>query len=153
MIELFAEAIAHFEGYYQPGSRAKRNKNPGNLRRWDPKLPVDGDGFQIFPTEMKGWEALRRQIWKNVFVRRLTLLEFFAGKQGVYAGYAPAGDKNDPAAYASFVHRFLGDRGVYMTTRAMQETALAVVAANELQKRIDEMLGEVRRGGRYVAVS
>src|SRR5208282_2459864 len=29
--DTFAEAIAHMEGFYIPGSRAQRNNNPGNL--------------------------------------------------------------------------------------------------------------------------
>ena len=41
-------------------------------------------------------------------VRGLTLEEFFGGKSGVYAGYAPAADSNNPQGYASAVAGWLG---------------------------------------------
>jgi hypothetical protein len=49
-----------------------------------------------------GWNALYSQIQTNIG-RGLTLNEFFAGKPGVYAGYAPSADSNSPLAYAQRV--------------------------------------------------
>jgi len=100
-----ARAIATFEGYFQPGTIAQRNNNPGNLRRWG-NLPVR-DGYAVFPTPEAGWEALRRQVELNV-ARGLSLREFFAGKPGVYPGYAPSSDANDPERYAEFVASRIG---------------------------------------------
>lgn len=99
-------SIAEFEGFWQTGSRAKRNNNPGNLRGWDPTLPKDEKGFDIFPDLYSGVRALWQQIWININ-RNLTLREFFEGKPGVYPGYAPLSDNNS-AAYARFVAKKTG---------------------------------------------
>lgn len=128
LILIFAEAIAHFEGFYEkawmfdlPGrwpTPAKRNNNPGNLRSWG-KNPIV-DGYAKFPSVMAGFMALHRQCEKNIFERQLTILEFFGGQRkengqvifGGYSGYAPAADMNHPEKYARFVQSFLLDRGV-----------------------------------------
>lgn len=95
--------IAVFEGYFDPGTRARRNNNPGNLRGWDPDLPKDPQGFDIFPNAQAGFFALVRQVVKNI-ERNLTLYEFFAGSaEKGYPGYAPASDHNDPYGYAEFI--------------------------------------------------
>jgi hypothetical protein len=83
-----------------PNSIAFRHNNPGNLRLWGkyPKLK----GYVVFPTNELGWAALYKQVHKNIH-RGLTLREFFAGKPGVYGGYAPSADGNSPVRYAKFV--------------------------------------------------
>jgi hypothetical protein len=93
-------AVSEMEGFNKKGSRAQRNNNPGNLRRWG-KTPVV-DGFANFPTLAEGWAALRRQVAKNVG-RGLTLYEFFGGKPGFYPGYAPDADGNHSRNYAEYV--------------------------------------------------
>lgn len=100
LIDAIAQAIATMEGFYKPGSLAARNNNPGNLRSWGANPIVNG--YAAFPTVEAGWAALKAQIQKNIS-RGLNLAEFFGGKPGVYGGYAPAADKNDPANYARFV--------------------------------------------------
>lgn len=104
-IEQFAQAIATMEGYFKAGSIAQRNNNPGNLRSWGSRPVVNG--YAYFDTPDQGWAALRRQIELNIS-RGLTLQEFFGGKSNVYAGYAPAADKNNPTGYAAFVAGRLG---------------------------------------------
>lgn len=99
-------AIASFEGFFIPGSRAERNNNPGNLRGWDPANAKDDKGFDIFPDFQSGLFALWQQIWLNIF-RDLTLKEFFIGKPGVYPGYAPLSDGNS-LNYPRFVSRISG---------------------------------------------
>lgn len=96
-----AQAIAQMEGYNTPGTLAARNNNPGNLRSGPGQVGTSG-GFAVFPDDATGWAALDNQIQVNAG-RGLTLNEFFAGKPGVYAGYAPSADSNDPARYAAFV--------------------------------------------------
>ena len=96
-----ASAIAQMEGYNTPGTLAARNNNPGNLRSGPGQVGTSG-GFAVFPDAATGWAALDNQISVNAS-RGLTLNEFFAGKPGVYAGYAPSADSNDPAHYAAFV--------------------------------------------------
>jgi len=100
LVETVSSAIATFEGYFQPGSVADRNNNPGNLRSWGNR-PVR-DGFAVFDSAADGWAALRRQVELNIS-RGLSLREFFGGKPGIYPGYAPAADANDPNRYAEFV--------------------------------------------------
>lgn len=104
-VAAFGVAIATMEGFYKPGSRAARNMNPGNLRSWG-RTPLAG-GYASFARPSDGWAALHSQIRKNI-KRGLNTFEFFAGKPGVYAGYAPSGDSNDPANYARFVAKRLG---------------------------------------------
>ena len=102
MIEALAIAIATFEGFFIPNSRAQRNMNPGNLRAGPRAIGKDDAGYAIYPSMDAGWADLRRQIERNIG-RGVTLLEFFTGKPGVYAGYAPAADQNHPLNYARFV--------------------------------------------------
>lgn len=100
LTESIAQAIAQMEGFYTPGTRPNRNNNPGDLISWG-STPTSG-GFAVFPTAQDGWNALYSQVDKNIG-RGLTLQEFFAGKPGVYGGYSPSADANNPAGYANFV--------------------------------------------------
>jgi len=118
IILLIAEAIAHFEGFYIKNadghpSKAKRNNNPGNLRGWDSSNEKDDGGFDIFEDRQAGFDALHRQVEKNIVERELSLQEFFGGKEGVYGGFAPDSDGNHSVKYAQFVVQFLMDRGFY----------------------------------------
>lgn len=99
-IDDIAAAIAR-----QEGGGCGPNNNPGNLRNWG-SLPTSR-GFAVFPTCDAGWSALRQQVQRNVD-RGLTLEEFFGGKPGVYPGYAPAADQNQPAVYAANVSTWTG---------------------------------------------
>jgi hypothetical protein len=108
-----AEAIAHFEGFFRRKSRAQRNNNPGNLRKWG-TFPLEA-GYVKFPAGSDlGWKALDAQIARNM-ERGVTLYEFFAGQRDAsgavlpdgYAGYAPAEDRNRPSEYAAYVASFV----------------------------------------------
>lgn len=110
LIAQIAAGIKRQEGF-APGTLAYRNNNPGNLRPlpngWPGQVGVDASGFAVFGSLADGEAALDRQIQTNID-RGLTLNEFFAGKPGVYAGYAPAADKNQPNVYASNVAGWAG---------------------------------------------
>lgn len=93
-------AITRFEN--NPGA----NNNPGNLRAGPGQIGTDANGFAIFPDLATGRAALDHQIQLNID-RGLSLEEFFGGKPGVYAGYAPAADKNNPGLYADTVAGWL----------------------------------------------
>ncbi len=95
-----AQAIYQMEGS-GPTTIATRNHNPGNLRSGVGQIGTNG-GYAVFATMTDGWNALYNQIDINIS-RGLTLYEFFGGKPGVYAGYAPSADSNDPTNYANFV--------------------------------------------------
>ncbi len=100
LTDSISQAIATMEGFYTAGSIAQRNNNPGNLRSWGSNPVVDG--YAKFPTVADGWAALNQQVNLNIS-RGLSLYEFFGGKPGVYAGYSPSADANNPQAYAVFV--------------------------------------------------
>lgn len=106
LIEDLANAIFRVEsGNGNPASLAVRNNNPGNLRSWG-SYPVV-DGYVKFPDMATGMAALEQQVQKNIS-RGLNLYEFFGGKSGVYSGYAPAADANQPRLYAQTVAGWLG---------------------------------------------
>ena len=119
LVELIAQAIATFEGFYRQKSEpsaAQRFNNPGNLRSWG-KVPIGyvtggGAGFANFPTVQEGWRALRLQVWKNVVDRGMTLVTFFER-------YAPSSDNNRPVQYAEFIHQYLADRGIDLPINAV----------------------------------
>ena len=100
-----AMAIGKVESGGNPNAINFRQNNRGNLRSWG-STPIE-HGFAHFKTMEEGDKALTNQILKNIG-RGLTLNEFFGGKDGVYGGYAPSGDKNNPAAYAARVAKELG---------------------------------------------
>jgi len=100
LVSAIAQAIAQEEGFYVPGSIAQRNHNPGNLRSWGSAPIVSG--YAVAPDDATGWSWLHSQVQTNIN-RGLTLNEFFAGKPGIYGGYAPSADNNRPLQYAAFV--------------------------------------------------
>lgn len=105
LVAHIAEAISHVEGFHRKElTIARRQNNPGNLRSWG-KMPVK-NGYACFPSLAAGWAALHAQVRKNLN-RRLTLYQFFEGKPGVYAGYAPAADNNKPHRYAELVSKWV----------------------------------------------
>jgi hypothetical protein len=106
-VESVAQAIAGFEGLGKEGSVAQRNNNPGNLKAGPGQVGTDEGGYAIFPDMQTGWAALRSHISRHS-TEDLTLREYFGGKPGVYKGYAPKADKNDPENYASVVAKRLG---------------------------------------------
>lgn len=136
-----ASAIARMEGSCSaPGVCV--NNNPGNLRAGPGATGVDSRGIAIFPDFATGQAALVRQ--ENLNINRgLTLSEFFGGKAGVYPGYAPAADSNNPSAYTGNVASWLGIPadvplsdvmgGSYVSSGVESAPAGASVAAADLQ--------------------
>jgi len=132
LIDQLAKAIALMEGFFvtpkqakQRGikypTRAQRNANPGNIRRWRNskygEYPRDEEGYVNFnawanenglPESralQEGWRVLRtvvKQYIDGVYHggKSPTLYEFFER-------YAPSKDKNDPKAYAEKVASIL----------------------------------------------
>lgn len=107
LVQSIAEAIAHMEGYYKPGTIAARNHNPGNLRGGPRQIGTDKSGYGIYADDQAGWQDLVAQVERNI-ARNLNLYEFFGGKSGVYPGYAPAADNNNPRHYAEYVAARVG---------------------------------------------
>ena len=106
-----AGAITRFEGSCSsPG--VCRNNNPGNLRTpgsgyWPGQTGIDSRGFAVFDSFDSGQAALISQEQYNIN-RGLSLSEFFGGKPGVYPGYAPSADSNDPGSYSKAVAGWIG---------------------------------------------
>lgn len=121
IIASMATAMGNVEGYYNQGkipTIPQRLNNPLDLRSWkkpDGTAWPEENGYVNFPACQKtgctdpdhpceiGWAAGRVQVSLNVIKRGLTFLEFFAGKPGVYYGFAPEKDKNEPVIYAQTV--------------------------------------------------
>ena len=58
-----ADAIAFAEGYFVPGSRPRRNNNPGDLERDVTGKGIAWDGpYVIYATTQDGREALQHQV-------------------------------------------------------------------------------------------
>lgn len=144
-IVLWAEATKKHEGWYV-GSRSYRNNNPGNFKTSGissymkslGSIGQDKDGFHIFPTYAKGWDALLQFLrdakandlipYRNFATRRDATLRAAHKPEGpkdakgrsvstlydFYQVYAPTGDNvvpgftNDPNAYANEVAAYLG---------------------------------------------
>jgi hypothetical protein len=108
-IQIWAQAIAQFEGYNTSGSVANRNNNPGNLKYAGQAGATgqDAQGFAIFPDANTGWQALYNQL--NAYVQEFpgySLLQMMAH----YLGQpAPTSDSQGNAyTYANYVASQLG---------------------------------------------
>lgn len=124
LLESFSQFVAREEGFYITDSLSARHHNPANLTQWG-SWPVE-KGYVVFDNDENGWKALKKQASKNIFDRKLTFLEFFAGqrdefgrvKVGGYPGFCPAPTGsamtkgNNPQKYAadavSWVNHKLG---------------------------------------------
>lgn len=114
-LDLWCMGIQTMEGYIAPctqypkGTRAWRNKNPGNLRFAHQVgcTGQDDKGFAIFPDYQTGYIALRTLLVNactgksTVYHPTMTLYDF-------YAVYAPSFDNNDPRNYANVVAKRIG---------------------------------------------
>jgi hypothetical protein len=140
LVDSLAQGIARFEGFYTAGSLAQRNHNPGNLRSWGTN-PVSG-GYAVFPDDAAGWDALKRQIQININ-RGLNLYEFFAGKGGVYSGYAPSTDNNQPIHYAQTVAGWVGlDPTVKLSSYQSGDVGIGTQASGGVSPPLDKPPGE-----------
>ena len=99
-VEALADCIMQFEGW-SLSSRSWRNRNPGNLRPYNPSQQKDEGGYRVFQSLDEGWDALK-----------LDLESKFGGSHNLtpqshmidlFNIYAPAGDANNPSAYTTFV--------------------------------------------------
>lgn len=104
LTDTLAQSIATMEGFFQPGTLAQRNNNPGNLRAGAGQIGRDANGFAIFPDVQTGWNALYNQISLDSG-RGLNLSQFINK-------YAPPSE-NDTGNYLSYL---TGQLGVPSTT-------------------------------------
>lgn len=103
-LEALADAFMHHEGWF-PGSRSNRNRNPGNLRPWKDGQPKDDGGYRVFPSLVEGYQALLDDLEVKLhgshgLTPNSTLLDLLNI-------YAPAGDNNNPNAYATAVAQWV----------------------------------------------
>ena len=96
-----AEAIAHEEGFYVPGSLPNRDNNPGDLRHSPHSFHTADDPNAIgqIDTPADGWEDLERQL--AIYAKRGMTIE-----QMVYE-YAPPSENNSKA-YLDYVCQYVG---------------------------------------------
>ena len=96
-----AEAIAHEEGFYVPGSLPNRDNNPGDLRHSPHSFHSSDapDAIGKIDTVADGWSDLNRQL-KIYADRGLTVA------QCIYE-YAPPSE-NDSAGYLAYVVNYVG---------------------------------------------
>jgi hypothetical protein len=96
-----AEAIAHEEGFFVPGSVPNRDNNPGDLRH-SPHSFHTADNLNaigVIDNVQDGWEDLETQL-RLYAVRGLTVA------QCIYE-YAPPSENNS-AAYLAYVNQYVG---------------------------------------------
>ena len=108
-----AEAIAHEEGFYVPGSVPNRDNNPGDLRHSPHSFhnPGDPNGIGQIDTPEDGWADLERQL--SMYARRGMTVE-----QMVYE-YAPPSENNS-AAYLTYVCNYVGCTPGTLVSDALQ---------------------------------
>lgn len=105
-LDTFCLAIQSFEGW-KPGSVSYVNNNPGNIKGYTDytkSLGATGktaSGFTVFPSYEVGFKALKQLVTDAAHnelkaYKNCTIRSFFQI-------YAPSSDKNNPAAYATFV--------------------------------------------------
>jgi hypothetical protein len=96
-----AEAIAHEEGFYVPGSLPQRDNNPGDLRHSAHSFHTAAapDAIGQIDTVADGWADLERQLGKYA-ARGMTV------EQMVYE-YAPPSENNSQA-YLNYVCQYVG---------------------------------------------
>ena len=112
-IDLWAQAIATFEGYYTPGSRPARNNNPGDLKyaRQPGATGQDALGFAIFPDASTGFQALDSQL--NAYVSEFPgyslyqIMEHYLG-QNITAAGGEVTSQGDSSSYGNYVASAIG---------------------------------------------
>jgi hypothetical protein len=103
-LEALADAFMHHEGWY-PGSRSNRNRNPGNLRPWKEGQAKDDGGYRVFVSLIDGYQALLNDLEAKLHGSHgLTLDSTLLDLLNIYA---PAGDNNNPNAYALAVAQWV----------------------------------------------
>jgi len=118
-VEALADAFMHHEGWF-PGSRSNRNRNPGNLRAFQKSQPVDDGGYRVFASLVEGYQALLDDLSAKLngshgLTRESSLLDLLNI-------YAPAGDNNNPSAYAIAVAQWVSTAlGRAITTKTQLE--------------------------------
>jgi hypothetical protein len=101
IVSKLAEAIAHEEGFYVPGSVPNRDNNPGDLRHSPHSFHSAGDpnGIGQIDTITDGWSDLERQL--QIYASRgLTVAQ-------AIEEYAPP-TENNSAAYLAYVCQYVG---------------------------------------------
>lgn len=117
LVSQIAEAIARVEGFYNlRRTLAKRQGNPGNIRRWkNQRVYPTSNGFVDFVAWAGGdYERGVAEGWR---VLRLLVDRYIGGHythgvspslRQMFHVYAPVSDNNHPDAYAETVAKAVG---------------------------------------------
>lgn len=99
-LEALHDAIQHREGWY-PGSRANRNRNPGNLRDSAAVAHTsDMGGYCVFATVVLGSYALLEELRDKATGNNKHGIGPDSTLDDLMNVYAPAADRNQPHPYA-----------------------------------------------------
>jgi hypothetical protein len=113
-VSKLAEAIAHEEGFYVPGSLPNRDNNPGDLRHSPHSFHTVGDPDaigQIANADL-GWADLERQL--GIYAARgLTVAQ-------AIEEYAPP-TENNSAAYLAYVCQYVGCQPTDLVSDVLKE--------------------------------
>lgn len=108
-----AEAIAHEEGFYVPGSVPALDCNPGDLRHSPHSFHTadSPDGIGKIDSDADGWADLERQL-QLCADRGMTIA------QCIY-DYAPP-NENNSAAYLAYVNAYVGCNSDMLVSEALK---------------------------------
>lgn len=115
--------------------RGLRNNNPLNVRplgggqKWQGQTGADGGNYAQFGTEQDGWNAAHRNLATYGSKHGINTIA------GVINRWAPANDRNDPAAYAATVAKKVGldpNAPINLADAATREKLLTAMAEVEL---------------------
>lgn len=109
-IDSIVAGWARFEGYFQPGSLASRNNNPGNLKGDYPGvIGHTPQGFAIFGSSVDGWNAAQGYVERNAAQHPdWTFQNFFAKVLGSLSGTPVNNDQGNSNNEAQFVADYSG---------------------------------------------
>lgn len=102
LIEKIAAAIAAQEGFFEPGTIAQRQDNPGNLRDapWSGPIVPKQRGYWL-PTSLAQGQAGELHLIALLIAEGKTL-------SGLITTWAPASDGNNPTVYTRNVMKWTG---------------------------------------------
>jgi hypothetical protein len=105
-----AVAWAHAEGWDQPGSLARRNANPVNLKgNWPGQVGSTPQGFAVFSDEAYGFDAAESYLQQQAAAHpNWTLQNLFAKILGNPSGQTVNNDQGNSDEEAESVAAYLG---------------------------------------------
>jgi hypothetical protein len=114
IVNKIANAIAIAEGFFNPGSRPRKNHNPGDFERDITGKGVGFDGpYVIYANDEDGWDALKKQValmfeGSSIYNPNMTISD---------VAYHYADGKHDPQGAANWAANVAAELGVDVDMR------------------------------------